>query len=70
MQTVEWAHAHHCLDSLRQAVLCQADSTLLYTDNWGLSFGDGQEKMCRDWKSLANWAGENAPSQAVLDTLS
>lgn len=66
---VDWAHAHHCLDALRQAVLCQADSTLLSTDNYGLSFGNGQVRMCRDWESLASWTGENSPSQAVLDML-
>ncbi|KAH8674287.1 hypothetical protein BX600DRAFT_495556 [Xylariales sp. PMI_506] len=68
-QMVPWGHAHHCLDSLRQAVLCNADSTLLYTDDNGITFGNGQVRMCRDWKSLTTWAGGNSPSMAVLSSL-
>ncbi|ORY10110.1 hypothetical protein BCR34DRAFT_464401, partial [Clohesyomyces aquaticus] len=54
---VKWDHAVHCLDSLRQAVMCRADDTLLATRD-GNVFGDGQERVCRDWEGLRGWVEE------------
>ncbi|KAF2472388.1 uncharacterized protein BDR25DRAFT_13997 [Lindgomyces ingoldianus] len=51
---VKWDHAIHCLDSLRQSVMCTADSTLLYTED-GIVFGDRQARTCRDWEGLREW---------------
>ncbi|MCJ1411178.1 hypothetical protein MMC19_005266 [Ptychographa xylographoides] len=59
-QTVEWMHMMHCVDSLRQAVMCRADDTLLYTNGNGTvgvsqQFGDGQLRSCRDLTVLRLW---------------
>ncbi|MCJ1434308.1 hypothetical protein MMC27_003675 [Xylographa pallens] len=59
-QTVEWMHMVHCVDSLRQALMCSADDTLLYTNGNGTvgvsqKFGDGQLRVCRDWEALRTW---------------
>jgi len=53
-QTVPLVHTLHCLDSLRQEVMCHADSDLLYTED-GKIFGDGQVRECKDWDKLRSW---------------
>ena len=51
-------HANHCFDSIRQYVMCTAGDTLLYS--WGRNVtGDGQERQCRDWGKLRDWAKEH-----------
>ncbi|KAH7907580.1 hypothetical protein BJ138DRAFT_1014251, partial [Hygrophoropsis aurantiaca] len=46
-------HTHHCLNLLRQAVLCAADVTLSGMD------GVGVVHVCRDWGCVCRyvWAG-------------
>lgn len=61
---VPWGHVTHCLDSLRQAVLCKVDSTLLYTKDAKV-FGDGQVHACHDWTSLVQWAENHALVQEL-----
>jgi hypothetical protein len=58
-QTVPWKHVSHCLDSLRQVVMCNRDDALLYTED-GNVFGDGQVHQCRDWDSLQQWVAQHA----------
>ncbi|KAH8692478.1 hypothetical protein GQ44DRAFT_635813, partial [Phaeosphaeriaceae sp. PMI808] len=53
-QTVPLVHTLHCLNSLRQDVMCHADNDLLYTDD-GKVFGDGQVRTCHDWDALEEW---------------
>ncbi|KAI9172798.1 Phenylalanine aminomutase (L-beta-phenylalanine forming) [Paramyrothecium foliicola] len=51
------SHALHCLDQLRQDVICNADDTPRYAgfqDPPGT--GSGQTRMCRDWSKLEKWA--------------
>ncbi|KAI8627283.1 hypothetical protein F5Y19DRAFT_442330 [Xylariaceae sp. FL1651] len=50
------SHAVHCLDQLRQDVICQADDTPRYawTDPPGTGFN--QVRMCKSWKKLEQWA--------------
>ncbi|KAI1371397.1 hypothetical protein F4677DRAFT_435951 [Hypoxylon crocopeplum] len=55
---VPFAHATHCLDSLRQAAMCHADDTLLYTED-SHTYGDGQARVCKDWDALAHWTREH-----------
>ncbi|KAI0432349.1 hypothetical protein F5Y09DRAFT_353642 [Xylaria sp. FL1042] len=48
-------HMGHCLDSLRQDIMCTADDTLMP----GLvehRLGDKQILQCRDWEALNRWA--------------
>lgn len=50
----------HCLDKLRQDVLCYADDTPMYTStNVVADSGDGQTRQCRDWSKLEQWAVDN-----------
>lgn len=53
-------HILHCLDALRQDVLCYADDTPRYTgfQPSGRS-GTGQFRQCRDWSRLEAWAQQN-----------
>ncbi|MCJ1379941.1 hypothetical protein MMC17_003044 [Xylographa soralifera] len=53
-----WSHITHCLDSIRQSLMCSMDSTLMYTDD-GVSYGDGQVHQCKDWDALMNWSTDN-----------
>jgi hypothetical protein len=65
--SVDIRHIKHCLDGLRQFVMCHADDTPRYTgrrhdqanekDPFG---GVGQPRMCRDWDKFMDWAEENS----------
>ncbi|EFR05191.1 hypothetical protein MGYG_08205 [Nannizzia gypsea CBS 118893] len=58
-QRVAFSHIQHCLDQLRQDVICNADDTPRYAgfqDPPGT--GAGQVRMCKDWKKLEKWARE------------
>ena len=58
-QHIALSHALHCLDQLRQDVICNADDTPRYAgfqDPPGT--GSGQVRMCRDWRKLEQWALE------------
>jgi hypothetical protein len=52
---IAWEHYEHCLDALRQDIMCRADDTPLYGNPEG-SVGDGQTVQCRDWNKLIAWA--------------
>jgi hypothetical protein len=65
--SVSLRHLRHCLDGLRQFVMCHADDTPRYTGrlhdqaNEEEPFGGvGQPRMCRDWDKLMDWATENS----------
>ncbi|KAL5343832.1 hypothetical protein BJX70DRAFT_351870 [Aspergillus crustosus] len=49
------AHMNHCFDALRQYVICNADTTPLYTFG-DFTAGDGQTHQCRDWSQLRDYA--------------
>lgn len=54
------SHALHCLDQLRQDVLCNADDTPRYTGfQTPPGTGAGQVRMYRDWAALERWALEH-----------
>lgn len=57
-QTYELSHITHCLDAVRDAIICSADDTPHYT-----SFPDQkdlptQTRMCRSWAKLSEWAAQ------------
>ncbi|KAI0532444.1 hypothetical protein GGR58DRAFT_517712 [Xylaria digitata] len=59
-QRIAMTHALHCLDQLRQDVICNADDTPRYAgfqDPPGT--GAGQVRMCKDWSRLEAWALEH-----------
>lgn len=48
-------HIGHCLDSLRQDIMCAADDTLMPGLVQG-ELGNNQVLQCRDWDALQRWA--------------
>ncbi|KAB8259680.1 hypothetical protein BDV32DRAFT_56085 [Aspergillus pseudonomiae] len=49
------AHINHCFDALRQYVVCNADSTPLYTFG-DFTAGDSQVHQCKPWAQLREYA--------------
>ncbi|TVY83823.1 Cyclochlorotine biosynthesis protein R [Lachnellula suecica] len=45
---VPFGHSTHCIDAVRQSIMCNADDTLLYK-RYNVSDGDGQLRKCRNW---------------------
>lgn len=56
-------HAQHCLNYLRQTILCAADTTLEPFVNPGI--GIGVVHQCRDWTQVYEWAEANWEEYAV-----
>jgi hypothetical protein len=52
-------HAGHCIDQLRQYIICKADNTPLYSFGT-LSTGDEQYRQCNSWNSLRDFATDNS----------
>ncbi|XWW99249.1 hypothetical protein V2A60_007258 [Cordyceps javanica] len=59
-------HAAHCIEALREVVMCAADDYPLYKGALNAAAGKenpragfGTVKMCRDWKKLVAWAKEH-----------
>ena len=60
-------HIIHCLNVLREEVMCNADDTPRYTGRLNAeanakqpASGIGQVKMCRDWEQLRRWAVDHS----------
>ena len=59
-QTSEWAHVVHCVNVLRDEVMCEASDIPRYTGYQPeRKSGLNQLRMCRDWKQLEAWAHEH-----------
>lgn len=59
-QSHTFEHSNHCLDWLRNDIMCRADDTPLYATNSSKSEnGIGQYRQCRDWSKLEAWAKEH-----------
>jgi hypothetical protein len=50
-------HDMHCLDGLREYVMCNPDDTLLWTTGHG-DVGHGQKKKCQNWDLLSDWVSK------------
>ncbi|KAJ6035867.1 hypothetical protein N7540_000146 [Penicillium herquei] len=59
-QRIAFSHILHCLDQLRQDVVCNADDTPRYagtpSPDRPPGTGAGQIRMCKDWAQLERWA--------------
>ena len=53
------AHVRHCIDLLRQSLMCHADTTLEAKDESvnGVT-GFGIEHRCKDWNQLVEWTAD------------
>ncbi|EZF36239.1 hypothetical protein H109_03621 [Trichophyton interdigitale MR816] len=58
-------HSAHCIDTLRQYVICKADSTPLYLYGDDTA-GDEQYRKCKDWNALRQFATDH--SACYMDT--
>lgn len=61
------SHTHHCLNLLRQAILCASDTTLDPINYMGDSGepatdGVGTLHVCRDWQAVYDFVTENQRS--------
>lgn len=64
-QPVLEMHLYHCLETLRQVVMCNADAGIV-----GYKYVRGREKRpypdfntphkCRDWRGMIDWAYEHS----------
>lgn len=54
-------HRAHCVEYLRQSILCNADTTLEgEVGAWATSTGWGQTHSCVDFDALKAWSDERA----------
>ena len=59
-QSRRFQHVLHCMESLRQDILCNADDTPRYTTNDEVpESGVGQVRMCRNWGQLEDWGRQH-----------
>ncbi|KAF2035186.1 hypothetical protein EK21DRAFT_54826 [Setomelanomma holmii] len=57
IQTFNLHHMFHCLDGLRQDIMCMADDTPMPSPK-DHTVGDGQVRRCRNWDQMIDWALE------------
>jgi hypothetical protein len=57
-QSYELKHITHCLDAVRDAIICQADDTPRFTNFPGEKNLPVQTRMCRSWDKLSKWAAQ------------
>lgn len=59
---VSYHHIEHCLDLLRQDIICHADDFMDFTQDHGENFltGDNQPRKCRDWGKLRKWVQDRS----------
>jgi Mycotoxin biosynthesis protein UstYa len=62
-----WPHINHCLDTIRQTLMCNIDTTLLGTTHADLRvFGDGhQPHTCKDFWGIKQWLTEHSPTGKI-----
>ena len=58
-QTEPFSHLVHCMDQIRQTMMCNLDTTLLAADDPD-HFIDGQPHQCKDFWGLHRWMTEHA----------
>jgi hypothetical protein len=56
--TEAFQHSFHCIDWIRQGLLCNSDITLDTTNDFW-SFGHNTEHKCRDSQAVVAWVEAN-----------
>lgn len=51
-------HSLHCIDWIRQALMCNADLSLDATDNYR-AFGQNGKHQCRNFGMILKWTNEH-----------
>lgn len=54
-----WGHTTHCIEAIRESLMCNADATLLNKVD-GLLPGEGQMRTCKNFDAYKEWAELNA----------
>lgn len=59
---VSYHYMKHCLDLLRQDIMCNADENMDFTAGHRDNFlsGENQPRECRDWNKLHAWFKERS----------
>ena len=57
-QEISRWHIYHCLDILRQDLMCTADDTPMPGVELPHEVGEGQVRLCRSWNKLTEWTKE------------
>ncbi|KAK1634000.1 hypothetical protein BDP81DRAFT_396714 [Colletotrichum phormii] len=52
-------HTMHCVDVVRQQILCHADGTLIYKRQEDKYPGDGGMRVCNNFEALTHWTKEH-----------
>lgn len=56
-------HRDHCLDYIRQALMCHGDATFESINNLDVLDGMGATHQCRDFELMFSWAYEHRSSK-------
>ena len=62
-ESLKTKHIFHCMDYLRQAILCNADLTLEWRSDVDPKHidGYGPPHRCRKWDDVQKWLVDNLP---------
>ncbi|GAM84732.1 hypothetical protein ANO11243_027330 [Dothideomycetidae sp. 11243] len=66
-QSWDYPHVMHCMNIVREGIICSADDTPLYMGQLNENInathpivGAGFNTMCRDWGAMMGWARNNS----------
>ncbi|KAH6717964.1 hypothetical protein DL95DRAFT_332213 [Leptodontidium sp. 2 PMI_412] len=65
-QSEPWAHVVHCIDQIRQTIMCNIDTTLVPMSG-PKEFIDGHYHVCKDYRDVFEWASQHRPVVAPED---
>ena len=62
LEGMNWDHVLHCIEAVRQGLMCRFDDTLLSVAETWPPLGDGsaQPRMCTNTTALKAWANDHA----------
>ncbi|KAF2167573.1 hypothetical protein M409DRAFT_22377 [Zasmidium cellare ATCC 36951] len=64
-EPIQWDHALHCLEAVRQGLACFLDTTLIdLTQHWP-GIPNGQQHKCRNADKMYRWAAERQHAMPV-----
>ena len=64
------AHVEHCMDRLRQSIMCQGDLTpspIYHWEGFGFAVGKAGKHTCRKWEPIRKWMDERGKEGKLLE---